>query len=116
MSNCVLLDEYRHNLSAALGHLPEDEGDLEEEEEGDIEEEEEEEGGYGGEDEHHQEEEDKHGECLSNQGENYEGEEGSEEIDEINFQNERDFEEEKERSAKQLEDGSFEIRLGQKDI
>ena len=33
MSNCVLLDEYRHNLSAALGHLPGDERDLEEEEE-----------------------------------------------------------------------------------
>ena len=108
MSNCVLLDEYRHNLSAALGHLPEDEGDLEEEEE--------EEGGDGGEDGHHQEEEDKRGECLSNEGENYEGEEGSEEKDEINFQNERDFEEEKESSAKQLEDGSFEIRLGQEDI
>ena len=109
MSNCVLLDEYRHNLSAALGHLPEDEGDLEEEEEGGD-------GRDGGEDGHHQEEEDKLGECLSNEGENYEGEEGSEEKDEINFQNERDFEEEKERSAKQLEDGSFEIRLGQKDI
>ena len=107
MSNCVLLDEYRHNLSAALGHLPEDEGDLKEEEE---------EGGDGGEDGHHQEEEDKRGECLSNEGENYEEKEGSEEKDEINFQNERDFEEEKERSAKQLEDGSFEIRLGQKDI
>merc|ERR1712083_845920 len=25
VSNCVLLDEYRHNLSAALGHLPGDE-------------------------------------------------------------------------------------------
>ena len=33
VSNCVLLDEYRHNLSAALGHLPGDEEDLEEEEE-----------------------------------------------------------------------------------
>ena len=43
MSNCVLLDEYRHNLSAALGHLPGDEGDLEEEEE------QEEEEGEGGE-------------------------------------------------------------------
>ena len=107
MSNCVLLDEYRQNLSAALGHLPEDEGDLEEEEE---------EAGDGGEDEHHQEGEDKRGECLSNGGGNYEGEERSEEKDEINFQNERDFEEEKERSAKQLEDGSFEIRLGQKDM
>ena len=31
VSNCVLLDEYRHNLSAALGHLPGDEEDLEEE-------------------------------------------------------------------------------------
>ena len=39
MSNCVLLDEYRHNLSAALGHLPGDEGDLEEEEEAEEEEE-----------------------------------------------------------------------------
>ena len=53
---------------------------------------------------------------MSNGGGNYEGEERSEEKDEINFQNERDFEEEKERSAKQLEDGSFEIRLGQKDM
>ena len=111
MSNCVLLDEYRHNLSAALGHLPEDEGDLEEEEE-----EEEEEGGDGGEDGHHQEEEGKGGECSSNERENYEEKERLEEKGEINFQNERDFEEEKERSAKQLEEGSFEIRLGQEDI
>ena len=110
MSNCVLLDEYRHNLSAALGHLPEDEGDLEEEEE------EEEEGGDGEEDGHHQEEEDKGGECLSNERECYEEKEKSGEKDEINFQNERDFEEEKERSGKPLEDGSFEIRLGQEDI
>ena len=110
MSNCVLLDEYRHNLSAALGHLPEDEGDLEEEEE------EEEEGGDGGEDGHHQKEEDKGEECLSNERECYEEKEKSEEKGEINFQNERDFEEEKERSAKQLEDRSFEIRLGQEDI
>ena len=35
VSNCVLLDEYRHNLSAALGHLPGDEeGDLDEGDEG----------------------------------------------------------------------------------
>ena len=108
MSNCVLLDEYRHNLSAALGHLPEDEGDLEEEEE--------EEGGDGGEDGHHQEEEDNGGECLSNERECYEEKEKSGEKDEMNFQNERDFEEEKERSAKQLAGGSFEIRLGQEDI
>ena len=86
MSNCVLLDEYRHNLSAALGHLPEDEGDLEEEEEEEEEEEgEEEEGGDGVKDKHHQEEEDKGGECLSNDGENYEGKERSEEKDKINF-------------------------------
>ena len=107
MSNCVLLDEYRHNLSAALGHLPEDEGDLEEVEE---------EGGDGGEDGYHQDEEDKGQECLSNERENCEEKEKSEEKDEIDFQNERDFEEEKESSAKQLEDGSFEIRLGQEDI
>ena len=106
MSNCVLLDEYRHNLSAALGHLPEDEGDLEEEEEG----------GDGGEDEHHQEEEDKGGECLSKDRGNYEEKEKLEEKDEINLQTEREFEEEKESSAKQLENGSFEIRLGQEDI
>ena len=88
MSNCVLLDEYRHNLSAALGHLPEDEGDLEEEEEEEEEGEEgkrEEEGGDGGKGEHHQEEEDKGGECLSNDGENCEEKEKSEEKDKINF-------------------------------
>ena len=108
MSNCVLLDEYRHNLSAALGHLPEDEGNLEEEEE--------EKGGDGGEGGHHQEEEDKGEACLSNDRENYDEKEKSEEKDEINLQNESDFQAEKERSAKQLEEGSFEIRLGQEDI
>merc|ERR1719225_1233979 len=63
VSNCVLLDEYRQNLSAALGHLPEDEGDLEEEEE---------EGEEGGDGHHQEEEEDKNGECLSNDRGNYE--------------------------------------------
>ena len=60
VSNCVLLDEYRHNLSAALGHLPGDEeGDLDDGDEG-------EEGDEGGEED---EENEREGICEKEEGE-----------------------------------------------